>query len=86
MFRQLNTEGAYAGVGAGLAICRRIARRHGGEAMFLDCDEGACVELSPSAHQGGPDRSTVQTGRQLEWPSACPCSWSTIGKPTGNDS
>ena len=46
MFRRLNGGNAYPGVGAGLAICRRIARLHGGEATFRDCDQGACVELS----------------------------------------
>ena len=46
MFHRLHPEGAHLGVGAGLAICRRIARRHGGEVEFLDCDDGACVELS----------------------------------------
>jgi chemotaxis family two-component system sensor kinase Cph1 len=46
MFNRLNSEGAFAGVGAGLAICRRIARRHGGDVRFLDCADGACVELS----------------------------------------
>jgi light-regulated signal transduction histidine kinase (bacteriophytochrome) len=46
MFHRLNGENAYPGVGAGLAICRRIARRHGGEVSFLDCAEGACVELA----------------------------------------
>lgn len=46
MFRRLNGEDAYPGVGAGLAICRRIARRHGGEVTFLDCAQGACVELA----------------------------------------
>lgn len=45
MFQRLNGEDAYPGVGAGLAICRRIARRHGGEVAFLDCEGGACVEL-----------------------------------------
>ncbi len=45
MFRRLNGETAYPGVGAGLAICLRIARRHGGTLEFLDCDEGACIEL-----------------------------------------
>jgi light-regulated signal transduction histidine kinase (bacteriophytochrome) len=45
MFQRLNAEDAFPGVGAGLAICRRIARRHGGEVRFLDCAEGACVEL-----------------------------------------
>lgn len=46
MFRRLNGEAAYPGVGAGLAISRRIARRHGGELEFLDCQEGACIELA----------------------------------------
>ena len=46
MFQRLNGEGAYPGVGAGLAICRRIARRHGGDVTFLDGAEGACVELA----------------------------------------
>ena len=46
MFRRLHGANAYPGVGAGLAICRRIARLHGGEATFLDSAEGACVELA----------------------------------------
>jgi len=46
MFRRLNRADAYPGLGAGLAICRRIARRHGGEATFADCSEGACLELA----------------------------------------
>jgi light-regulated signal transduction histidine kinase (bacteriophytochrome) len=56
MFRRLNGEDAFAGVGAGLAICRRIARRHGGDVRFADCSKGACVELSlPNAPvQGDP--------------------------------
>ena len=51
MFRRLNGGDAFPGVGAGLAICRRIARRHGGEARFIDSDEGACVEFAvPRKH------------------------------------
>jgi light-regulated signal transduction histidine kinase (bacteriophytochrome) len=46
MFRRLNRADAYPGLGAGLAICRRIARRHGGEANFVDCSEGACLEFA----------------------------------------
>jgi signal transduction histidine kinase len=45
MFRRLNGE-AFPGIGAGLAIARRIARRHGGDLEFVDCLEGACIELA----------------------------------------
>jgi light-regulated signal transduction histidine kinase (bacteriophytochrome) len=56
MFHRLNGEDAYPGVGSGLTICRRIARRHGGDLSFLDCADGACIELAlPRA----PGRSTV---------------------------
>lgn len=54
MFQRLNGEGAYPGVGAGLAICRRIARRHGGDVRFLDCADGACIELALPRAPGGP--------------------------------
>lgn len=46
MFRRLHGQNAYPGMGAGLAIVRRIARRHGGEAAFVDSARGACVELA----------------------------------------
>jgi light-regulated signal transduction histidine kinase (bacteriophytochrome) len=46
MFRRLNSADEFPGIGAGLAICRRIARRHGGEARFVDSSNGACVEFA----------------------------------------
>lgn len=45
MFRRVQPRDDHPGVGAGLAICRRIARRHGGEVRFLNVPEGACVEM-----------------------------------------
>jgi signal transduction histidine kinase len=49
-------DGAFAGTAGGLAICRRIARRHGGDAGFLNTDDGACVQLSlPRATSTGYD-------------------------------
>ncbi len=55
MFRRLNRAEAYPGAGAGLAICRRIARRHGGEVQFVDCSEGACLEFA-IPQSGKPSR------------------------------
>jgi light-regulated signal transduction histidine kinase (bacteriophytochrome) len=46
MFWQLSAQRGQPGVGAGLAICRRIARRHGGEVRFVDREQGACVEIT----------------------------------------
>ncbi|MBV9511158.1 MAG: hypothetical protein JO303_12850 [Caulobacteraceae bacterium] len=46
MFQRLNPESAYPGVGVGLTLCRRIARRHGGEVRFIDQAKGACVEMT----------------------------------------
>lgn len=61
MFHRLNAEGAYPGVGAGLAICRRIARLHGGELAFVDAAEGACLELAlPRATVAGQLRPELQ--------------------------
>jgi signal transduction histidine kinase len=54
MFQRLNGENAYAGIGAGLAMCRRVARRHGGDVRFLDCAEGACVELALPLREFAP--------------------------------
>jgi light-regulated signal transduction histidine kinase (bacteriophytochrome) len=53
MFHRLNGEDEFPGVGAGLAICRRIARRHDGALTFLDRAEGARIELA-LPHSGHP--------------------------------
>lgn len=46
MFQRLHPEDGLPGVGSGLPLCRRIARRHGGDVRFLDRPKGACIELS----------------------------------------
>jgi light-regulated signal transduction histidine kinase (bacteriophytochrome) len=58
MFQRLHGEDRYPGVGAGLAICRRIARRHGGEVRFLNQDDGACVELALPRPAAEPRKPT----------------------------
>jgi light-regulated signal transduction histidine kinase (bacteriophytochrome) len=45
MFWRLNPDCTASGVGAGLALVRRIVRRHGGEARFLPSAAGACIEV-----------------------------------------
>lgn len=54
LFYQDNPEGAFEGVGAGLAILRRILRRHGGDARFVAAEQGACLELSVPVNASAP--------------------------------
>jgi light-regulated signal transduction histidine kinase (bacteriophytochrome) len=46
MFWRLDPKRRPEAVGAGLAICRRIVRQHDGEVGFIECDGGACVEVT----------------------------------------
>jgi signal transduction histidine kinase len=54
LFYQDEAEGAYEGIGAGLTICRRILRRHGGDAHFVEAEQGACLEISVPADAAPP--------------------------------
>lgn len=53
LFYQDEPEGTFPGVGAGLAILRRIVRRHDGSVRFVEVESGACLELSL------PNRATL---------------------------
>lgn len=46
MFYCDDPESGFPGIGAGLAICRRILRRHDGEVRFAEAIRGACLEIS----------------------------------------
>lgn len=54
LFYRDNPEGTFGGLGAGLAILRRILRRHGGDARFVEADQGACLELNVPAKASAP--------------------------------
>lgn len=58
MFWQLSQPRGLPGIGAGLAICRRIARRHGGDVNFVSHDKGTCVEfVIPNVRLPQPDET-----------------------------
>ena len=43
VFQRLHREGDFEGVGAGLALCRTIAQRHGGEITMTAQPQGGCT-------------------------------------------
>lgn len=52
VFRRLHDKDTYQGTGIGLAICRKVAHRHGGEIFASgEPDQGACFTLQLPIHK-----------------------------------
>lgn len=65
VFRRLHDKDAYQGTGIGLAICRKVAHRHGGEILASgEPDQGACFTLQLPIHKSDRRSKQRQSDRE----------------------
>ncbi len=59
LFQRLHNRNRYEGAGIGLAVCKRIAERH-----------GAVIEISPTIQGAQTESGTVFTLRFMDFPQS----------------